>query len=112
MKIDRHMVNLFFEIKRNIPSAMQAEMKISDPGAGDYMVRLHQETEDENIKQLSETFLRRAGDEWLAKIHPRKRFYRGQEIRQSESRTDTGELIYKPIRPTTQRIYRGQIVMD
>ncbi len=68
MNIDRYMVNLFFEIKRNLPFALQRDFKISNADLGDMMVKLYRSIDDEAIKRLIEVFLERAGDGWTAKL--------------------------------------------
>ncbi len=114
MNIDRYMVNLFFEIKRNVPIHQQDGMKISNPNLGNVMVALNKETKDENIELLTRIFLERAG---------------GRRIKESKSKTTrTAALIEKlstlgnkprttnrtdsisQIKP--KRIYRGQVVED
>ena len=116
MQIDRYMVNLFFEIKRNLPRRLQTDMKISDPDIGRSMVDLYRASDDENIKRLVEVFLERAGDEWVARIRPKKRFYRGLEIattREQKSKPQkTSKQKISKQKAKKQRIYRGQIVTD
>ncbi|MFT5571288.1 MAG: hypothetical protein ACI9FR_000202 [Cryomorphaceae bacterium] len=71
MQIDRYMVNLFFEIRRNLPYAQRADLKIADSRIGNLMVDLHKSTDDQNIKVLIEAFLDRAGAQWTRKIKGR-----------------------------------------
>ena len=71
MYIDRPMINLFFEIKRALPLEDQNEMKLSSPDLREQMVTLYKNTQNTQVKQLIEFFLRRAGHDWLAKINPK-----------------------------------------
>lgn len=110
MNIDRYMVNLFFEIKRNIPSNKQTGMKISNPEIGEVITALYTETEDENIRLLTRIFLERAGENWLEDadkiLSPSGTLVQKMRTREPQE---------KPA-PTTRakpkRIYRGQIVED
>jgi hypothetical protein len=62
------MVNLFFEIRRNLPHVQRADMKIADARIGNLMVDLYKSTKDENVRVLIEAFLDHAGSEWSEKI--------------------------------------------
>lgn len=118
MDIDRYMVNLFFEIKRNIPLSQQTGMKISNPDLGNVMVNLYKSSQDDNIKLLTKVFLERAGGEWLKKTQPKHSFYRGQKVNRSTSDSTSNETppinIKKKSTSKTkhQRIYRGRVVED
>ncbi len=113
MNIDRYMVNLFFEIKRNIPTSMQPAMKISDPAIGETMVSLYKKSKDENIRLLVEIFLERAGDEWVSKIREKKRFYRGNLVAKApKADSKRKNKPQSDIKKAGQRIYRGQFVTD
>lgn len=74
MHIDRYMVNLFFEVRRNLPKSEQAKMKIASAELGEQMVAVYNTSNDENIRLLIEVFLERAGDGWIDKIRKKKRF--------------------------------------
>lgn len=107
MNIDRYMTKVFFEIRRNLPAQLQTDMKISSPDIGDIMVRLYLDSDDENIKRLTELFLEHAGENWVDKIRPKKRYYRGSEVlleQKDEDKTNRRDE-HKMI-----RIYRGQVV--
>lgn len=113
MNIDRYMVNLFFEIKRNIPLQQQASMKISDPELGKVMSTLYRQTENQNIKLLTQIFLERAGENWLeeaekgiSKIAQLKKRVQQVEVSKNTSSPDSSKK-RKP-----KLIYRGQIVED
>ena len=88
MVIDRYMVNLFFEIRRNLPTAQQRGMKISSPDLGEIMVELHNKTDDENIRLLVEVFLERAGGTWTKKLRRPKNRYRGIAVDTKKSKVD------------------------
>ncbi|MCH2191011.1 MAG: hypothetical protein MK188_08820 [Gammaproteobacteria bacterium] len=60
MNVDRYMVNLFFEIKRNLPFHLQSGLKISSPTLTQDIVDVYNTTEDENIKLLIDRFFERA----------------------------------------------------
>jgi len=68
MQIDRHMVNLFFDIKRNLPANQRIGLTISAANLGETIVNLHKSSDDTNIKFLTNAFLERAGGGWAAKI--------------------------------------------
>lgn len=103
MQIDRYMVNLFFEIKRNLPPEQQSNLKISDHALGDTMVNLYQTCDDENIKLLIKVFMERAGEEWLRRIAPKPGLLPNRAPSQKE----------KPAkRNKPKRMYRGQVVED
>ena len=87
MVIDRYMVNLFFEIRRNLPTAQQRGMKISSPDLGEIMVELHNKTDDENIRLLIEVFLERAGGTWTKKLRRPKNHYRGIAVNTEKNKT-------------------------
>ena len=72
IQLDRYMVNLFFEIKRNAPHDCQQDMLVSDPNLGKNLSVLYQKVSDENLKLLIEVFFERAGPKWLALIKPKK----------------------------------------
>lgn len=73
MNVDRYMVNLFFEIRRNLPSQQQQGMRLSAPDLGEKLVTLYNSSDDENIQLLVEIFLERAGEDWIKKIRKKKR---------------------------------------
>lgn len=116
MKIDRYMVNLFFEIRRNLPLALQDGMTISNPNVGDQMVKLYRTTKDDNIKLLITVFLKRAGEEWHSKIAQKKRLYRGAEVLEAPRPEKTTKRTTKEIasaeakKSKPKRIYRGQVI--
>jgi hypothetical protein len=113
MKLDRYMVNLFFEIKRNLPLAQQREMLVSNPNIGNVMTKLYQTTQDENVKLLTGVFLERAGKEWVKKANRKipatevltKLFEKASSLTQDKSMKEIPKKKAK-------RIYRGQVVED
>jgi hypothetical protein len=114
MNIDRYMVNLFFEIKRNIPLHQQSEMKISDPELGKVMSELYRQTDNDNIKLLTQIFLERAGENWLKDADKTNtsatiRLAKGvkQGLVNKQPHNPVSETNIKP-----KRIYRGQVVED
>ena len=85
MYIDRYMVNLFFEIRRNLPLEQQTHLRIAAVDLGETMITLFQQTDDENIRVLVERFLERAGEDWLSRaIKPAPR-YRGVTVESAET---------------------------
>lgn len=121
MQIDRYMVNLFFEIKRNLPHAEQSEIKIADHGLGDLMLGLHAKTEDENIKVLIEAFLEHAGPEWLQRLNIKPWRYRGVKVSGERSVSSTASKSAdatkeKPVKKAKSkkkvRYYRGVRIED
>jgi hypothetical protein len=114
MNIDRYMVNLFFEIKRNIPTSQQTNMNISNPQLGKLMSDLYCQTDDENIKLLTQIFLERAGENWLKDAKKgapstaqrlTKRFNKATVNKPANS--SESKIKVKP-----KRIYRGQVVEE
>jgi len=89
MNVDRYMVNLFFEIKRNLPFQLQSGLKISSPTLTQDVVDVFNTTEDENIKVLIDRFFERA------KIDP---FKDQQKVAATK----------KPTKP--RRYYRGALL--
>lgn len=112
MKLDRYMVNLFFEIKRNLPLSQQKDMLISSPSIGTIMTNIQQITDDENIKLLINVFLERADQN------------NSSDLAKSSRPPSLIKKIMSPTIPKnigstkavsnkkSQRIYRGQIVED
>ncbi|MFT6406841.1 MAG: hypothetical protein ACJAQ6_000251 [Arenicella sp.] len=108
------MVNLFFEIKRNIPPHQQSSMKISDPELGKVMSALYRQTDDQNIKLLTKIFLERAGQTWLKDADKSASSIATRPTKIVKplvvnKQADTPEPIKKP---KSKRIYRGQVVED
>lgn len=68
LNIDRAMVSLFFEIKRNMPFEQREEMKISSPTIGTSLVEVYQNSSNKALKRLIRDFMQKAGEDWLAKI--------------------------------------------
>lgn len=68
LNINRKMVGLFFEIKRCMPFEQQESMKIAAPGIGIQLIKLHQESDSQTLKQLIEKFMQLAGDDWVKKL--------------------------------------------
>lgn len=113
MKLDRYMVNLFFEIKRNLPITQQREMLVSSPDIGNVMTNLYQTTQDENIKLLAGIFLERAGNEWMKKANHKKSATEmlTNLIDKASSLTQDKSMKETP-KKKAKRIYRGQVVED
>lgn len=110
MKLDRYMVNLFFEIKRNLPLEQQRNMLVSSPDIGNVMTNLYQTTPNENIKLLTGIFLERAGDNWIKKAESKNI---GASILKKLISNPSELADSKQVDPKKkQRIYRGQIVED
>jgi len=73
MNIDRSMVSLFFEIKRNMPATDRDEMRIAAPDVGERLVSIYQNSNNSALKELIETFMDHAGSEWTEQLaKPRK----------------------------------------
>jgi hypothetical protein len=114
MNIDRYMVNLFFEIKRNIPASQQVNMNISNPQLGELMTKLYNQTDDENIKLLTQIFLERAGENWLRdakKAAPSITARIAKRFREEPVDKQTDSSVSK-VKVKPKRIYRGQVVED
>jgi hypothetical protein len=105
------MVNLFFEIKRNLPVSQQREMLVSSPTIGDVMTSLYQTTQDENIKLLTGIFLERAGQDWIKKANNKPATSMINKLFSKTSSTPQSNSMELP-KKKPQRIYRGQVVED
>lgn len=103
MHVDRYMVNLFFEIRRNLLSDQRRDIRISSPDLGDTIVALYNKTEDEKIRLLIELFLERAGEEWINRVRAPKNRYRGVEV--DETKDDKPRIQNQ--RKGKPRYYRG-----
>lgn len=68
MHIDRPMVSLFFEIKRNMPIEERDGMKIAAPDLGEKLVNVYRGTQDSTLKKLVSHFLTLAGSEWAQQL--------------------------------------------
>ena len=68
--IDRAMVNLFFEIKRNMPFDQRQAMKISSPNITQQLIGIYEESSNNSLKHLIQDFMVRAGDGWAKKLRP------------------------------------------
>ena len=84
MNIDRKMVTLFFEIKRNMPFEQREDMKIASHDLGDRLVGIYQESDNRTMRMLIEQFMMRAGPKWAGKLSssvtPKFRFRREQSV--------------------------------
>lgn len=91
MNVDRYMVNLFFEIRRNLPRQQQQGMRLSAPDLGEKFVTLYNTSDDENIQLLVEIFLERAGEDWIKKIRKSKNRIRGVKATKEKLKTKDKE---------------------
>lgn len=73
MNIDRPMVTLFFEIKRNLPFESRDAMKLSAPDIGERLLDIHRASGNPSLRSLIERFFMRAGDDWMNRINPPKK---------------------------------------
>lgn len=101
MIVDRYMVNLFFEIKRNIPLQLQKNLKISATNLESDMVALYNSCDDTNIQLLIEVFLERGG----CKLP--ENFMTDKKTKNNASKP---EDVKSTKRKKTKMIYRGQEV--
>jgi len=90
MNIDRQMVTLFFQIKRNLPFEARDDLKISSPAMGTELVSIYQTSNDKPLRLLIEEFMQRAGDPWTSKLN------KPQKSKPQQAR----ESIINLIRPT------------
>lgn len=82
--IDRQMVTLFFEIKRNLPFDARNDLKISSPAIGTQLVAIYQSSNDKPLRRLIEKFMQRAGDTWVSKLsEPQKN--KPKQVHESKS---------------------------
>ena len=69
MNIDRKMVSLFFQIKRQMPHELREDMKIASHDIGDRLVTIYKASDgDRTMRMLIEQFMLRAGPEWAGKL--------------------------------------------
>ena len=117
MHIDRYMVNLFFEIKRNSPAKYNGSLKISDPTLGQTLIDLYQISDEAN-QRLIEVFLERAGEDWSKQLRSNdggllsKLQLRNTRSAQTAETTNTpAETKTRPHNePKKKRYYRGALV--
>ncbi|GGZ96215.1 hypothetical protein GCM10008090_00530 [Arenicella chitinivorans] len=106
------MVNLFFEIKRNLPPELGDDLKISSADLSSAMINVYWSSDDNMVRTLVEAFFRRAGDEWYVQLQPKKRYYRGVEIAENRAHTQSKSIARpdsdKP--KAKKRFYRGALV--
>lgn len=74
MNIDRQMVNLFFEVRKNVPAEIRQGMKLSSPTLGSDLVAIFNIIDNDKVKFAIERFFKRAGDadNWLSEIQDLK----------------------------------------
>ncbi|MEM7358520.1 MAG: hypothetical protein AAF431_05465 [Pseudomonadota bacterium] len=108
MYIDRYMVNLFFEIRRNLPLAQQSHLRIAAVDLGEKMIALYQQTEDENIRVLVERFLERAGEDWLSRALKPAQRYRGAKVDKAKSPSQAEKV--KAAKKQKGNYYRGVLL--
>ncbi len=109
MNIDRYMVNLFFEIKRNLSFELRDPLKISDPNLGESMLELYRTIDNDPIKRLIEVFFERAGDDWSERLGNKRSFKRFGLARA----TTFGDASQSNLTQKTKakpRYYRGALV--
>jgi hypothetical protein len=68
MSIDRPMVQLFFQIKRLMPTESQQNMKIASPDIAEQLIDIYVASKNASIRTLIELFMERAGNPWTAKL--------------------------------------------
>lgn len=80
LNIDRPMVSLFFEIKRNMPFDQRKDMKIAAPNIGEQLVSIYRDSNNKSLKGLIENFMEHAGQGWAQRLNAPKKskllFYR------------------------------------
>lgn len=111
MKIDRYMVTLFFEIRRNLPTNIQSDLKISDTNLGEKMLSLYNEDYDDNVKLLIQVFFERAGSQWISKLEPKQSLFKR---RLKKDRDNSPRIKDKPLASKQAKkeklIYRGTVI--
>ncbi len=68
LQLDRVMVTLLFDIKRNLPANQHLELEVTSCNIGETLIKLHNTSDNYNIKYLTHAFLSRAGHHWLKEI--------------------------------------------
>lgn len=112
MNIDRYMVNLFFEIKRNLPYNLREPLKISSPNLGDSMLDVYTSIDNEATKRLIEVFFERAGADWVKKLRSVKGSGSLNFIGSSSDNKQTKAKVKPTIKSEKARYYRGALIAD
>ena len=68
LNIDRPMVSLFFEIKRNMPFEYRDDIKLAAPDIGEQLISIYEDSKNDTLKELIEAFMDRAGTQWSSKL--------------------------------------------
>jgi hypothetical protein len=116
MQYTKPMVDLVYEIRRRVDSAMKPSVKMANPDVLKELADYHQHTKDSITKALIKELLFMAGPDWAALLEPAGavikdemprqvvKVYRGQTVLQ-----DAPAGAQEP--PKAVRLYRGQPVI-
>lgn len=117
MQFNRPMIELVFEIRRRVDSALKPDVKLANPQMMQELAGLYQRGPDIILKALIKELFTLAGNEWLEVLeHPHisaqkqsMKMYRGQATLTDQPTPNTAPA---DVRTTTKpvRIYRGQII--
>ncbi len=111
VNIDRYMVNLFFEIKRNLPKNLQKDLKISNPNLGQELIDLYVSLEDAALKRLIEVFLDRAGEDWSKQLKSVTSKKSLKALLTKKTRTELGKSVPPAVKTSPKvRYYRGALI--
>lgn len=62
--IDRHRANLFFAIKRKLPAATRADIKIAAPDLAHQLINIYSLSDNAELRQLIEQFFDGTHGDW------------------------------------------------
>lgn len=135
MQYTRPMIDLVYEIRRRVDSALKPSVKLANPEMFQELADYYQHSRDTITKTLIKELLSQAGDDWLALLDPPKaiaahlpkqlvKVYRGQTLLEEAPQPPASqglaqpaqelrsELITPPPAPAhkSQRMYRGHPV--
>lgn len=117
MQFSRPMIELVFEIRRRVDSAMKPDVKLANPQMMQELAELYHRGPDVIIQALIKELFTLAGEDWLEVLeHPEiqaqkqsMKMYRGQAALTDQPAAEAAPAeVRPPARPV--RIYRGQII--
>lgn len=116
MQYSKPMVDLVYEIRRRVDSAMKPGVKLANPDMLRELAGFYHSNRDTVTKALIKELFFLAGDEWIEMIEDKEaplpkqtvKVYRGQVSLVNSPNTSASTADASPPKP--HRIYRGQII--
>ncbi len=121
MQYTKPMVDLVYEIRRRVDSAMKPSVKMANPDVLKELADYHHNSKDTITKALIKELLFMAGQEWAALLEPVNnteksdiprqivKVYRGQTILQDAASPTATSTTQDPEKPV--RMYRGNPII-